>query len=271
MQIAGSLCVVSGASSGIGKATATELARRGAKVVLVARNAERLGQIASEIANAGGRAWAFPADLSKPQEVEALGQAVLEAHGVPQILIHSAGAGAWRFVEETSYQEFIEQMNTPYFAAAFLTRAFLPAMLEANQGFILSVCSPASRQVWPGAAGYIAARWALNGFTEALRADLYETNLKVCAFFPGKISDSEYFSRNPDTENRIPQVGRFLPEISSRQAALGLVRAIETQARTMFVPWQLGAFDLLARLFPRITERLAWSSGAKRKTQGAEG
>ncbi|MER3553858.1 MAG: short-chain dehydrogenase [Meiothermus sp.] len=269
MQIADSLCVVSGASSGIGRATAVELSRRGARVVLAARSGERLEALAAQIRSSSGQAWAFPADLSKPAEVEALAKAVLEAHGVPHALIHSAGAGAWRFVEETSYEEFAELMDTPYFTTVFLTRAFLPAMLGENRGFILSVCSPASRQVWPGAAGYIAARWALAGFTEALRADLYGTNLKVCAFFPGKISDSEYFTRNPDTEHRIPRVGRVLPEITSHQAAQGIVRALETEPRTVFVPWQLRAFDLFARLFPAVAEYLAWSSGAKRNIDHA--
>ncbi len=265
MKIAGSLCVISGASSGIGKACAFELSKRGAKVVLVARREGELGQIAAQIRAAGGQAWAFPADLSKPQEAQRLGEWVLCDLGTPDILIHSAGAGAWRFLDETPLEDLQGLMDTPYFAAAYLTRVFLPAMLERNRGSILSVCSPASRLVWPGATGYVAARWALNGLTEALRADLYHSQLQVCAFFPGKISDSEYFTRNTDTENRIPRVGRLIPQITSRQAALGIVRALERDARIMFVPWQLQAFDLLARWFPRIAEHLAWNTGAKRK------
>jgi short-subunit dehydrogenase len=265
MQIKDSLCVVSGASSGIGRATARELAKRGARVILVARRRERLEEAAREIRANGGQAWAYPADLTRPQAAEDLGRAVLEAHGVPHVLVHGAGAGAWRFIEETSYPDFIEMMSTPYFSAAFLTRALVPAMLEENRGFVLSVCSPASRQVWPGAVGYIAARWALQGFTEALRADFYRTNLKAGCFFPSKISDSEYFIQNTHTEQRIPGVGRLIPAITSHQAALGIVRAIEREARIAFEPWQLGAFDLLQKVFPRISERLAWSSGAKRE------
>ncbi|GIW23875.1 SDR family oxidoreductase [Meiothermus sp.] len=264
MKIAGSLCVISGASSGIGKSTAQELAERGARVVLVARRAQALEQLQIQIRAAGGQAWAFPADLSKPYEAVRLGEWVLGELGTPDILIHSAGAGEWRFLDETPLEDLQHLMDTPYFAAAYLTRVFLPAMLQRNRGFILSVCSPASRLVWPGATGYVAARWALNGLTEALRADLYHTGLRVCAFFPGKISDSEYFRRNTDTERRIPRIGRLIPEVTSRQAALGIVRALERDARMMFVPWQLHAFDLLARWFPRIAEHLAWKTGAKR-------
>ncbi|MBO1438369.1 SDR family NAD(P)-dependent oxidoreductase [Meiothermus sp. CFH 77666] len=265
MNIPGSLCVISGASSGIGKASALELARRGARVVLVARRAQTLEQLEGQIRASGGQAWAFPADLSQPREALRLGEWVLQELGTPDILIHSAGAGEWRFLDETPLEDLQRLMDTPYFAAAYLTRVFLPAMLQQNRGFILSVCSPASRLVWPGATGYIAARWALNGFTEALRADLYYTKLQVCAFFPGKISDSEYFTRNTDTERRIPRIGRLIPEITSQQAALGIVRALEQDARMMFVPWQLHAFDLLARWFPRIAEHLAWRTGARRR------
>ncbi|MCX7601374.1 MAG: SDR family NAD(P)-dependent oxidoreductase [Meiothermus sp.] len=268
MKIPGSLCVISGASSGIGKASALELGQRGARVVLVARRAQELEQVEGEIRAAGGQAWAFPADLSRPEEAQRLGDWVLHELGTPEILIHSAGAGAWRFLDETPLEALQSLMDTPYFAAAYLTRVFLPAMLQQNRGFILSVCSPASRLVWPGATGYVAARWALHGLTEALRADLYPTRLRVCAFFPGKISDSEYFTRNTDTESRIPRIGRLIPEITSQQAALGIVRALEREARVWFVPWQLQAFDLLARCLPRLAEHLAWSSGARRKPQG---
>ncbi|WP_299430575.1 SDR family NAD(P)-dependent oxidoreductase [uncultured Meiothermus sp.] len=265
MKIAGSLCIISGASSGIGKASAFELSKRGARVVLVARREQELGQIAAQIRAAGGQAWAFPTDLSNPQQAGRLGEQVLRELGTPDILIHSAGAGAWRFLDETPIEDLQRLMDTPYFSAAYLTRVFLPAMLQQNRGLILTVCSPASRLVWPGATGYMAARWALNGFTEALRADLYHSKLQVCAFFPGKISDSEYFTRNTCTENRIPRVGRFIPEITSQQAALGIVRALEHDARAKFVPWQLHLFDLLARWFPRIAEHLAWNTGARRK------
>ncbi|WP_027881305.1 SDR family NAD(P)-dependent oxidoreductase [Meiothermus rufus] len=264
MNIAGSLCVVSGASSGIGRACALELAQRQAQVVLVARREAVLEDLARQIRAAGGQAWAFPADLSQPEEAQRLGQQVLHRLGPPHILIHSAGAGAWRFLEETPFEEIPRLMAVPYFAAAYLTRAFLPAMLAQNRGFILSVCSPASRLAWPGATGYVAARWALQGLTEALRADLYPTRLRVCAFFPGQIRDSEYFSRNPGSLERIPRIGRLIPTITARQAALGIVRAIELEARICFVPWPLYLFDRVAHWLPRLAEHLAWSTGARR-------
>ena len=265
MQIANSLVVISGASSGVGRASAVELAARGAKVILVARSADKLEAIAAQIRQSGGQAWAYPADLSKSEQALQLAEWTLEQHGTPHILVHSAGAGEWRFLDETPIEDLQRLMDTPFFAAAYLSRVFLPSMLETNRGYILSVCSPASRQVWPGATGYIASRWALNGFTEALRADLYGTGLKAGCLFPAKISDSAYFQTNTDTEGRIPRIGRIIPAMTSREAALGVVRCIEQERPLLIQPWQMAVFDSFARLFPRVSEYFAFSTGAKRR------
>lgn len=270
MNIPNSLIVISGASSGIGRASALELAAMGARVILVARNSEKLEDIVAQIRHSGGQAWAFPADLSKPQQALKLAGWTLEHHRVPHGLIHSAGAGEWRFLDETPIEDLQRLMDTPFFSAAYLTRAFLPAMLEERRGYILSICSPASRQVWPGATGYIASRWALNGFTEALRADLYGTGLKAGCLFPAKISDSAYFQTNSDTENRLPSIGRIIPPMTSRQAALGVVRCLEQERSLLILPWQMAIFDSFARLFPRVSEYFAFSTGAKRGDQDLE-
>ena len=264
MKVPGSLAVVSGASSGIGRAAAIELARRGAKVVLLARGEEALEQTQVEIRKVNGRAWAYPVDLTRSEQVQAVGQIILEQHGTPQILVNSAGAGQWKFLEESSTADLEAMMAVPYFAAAYLTRVLLPAMLEVDQGIILMVCSPASKQAWRGATGYVAARWALAGFTEALRADLWDTGLKVCAFYPGKVS-SEYFIRNRRSENRIPTVGKFIPTLSPEQVAKHLVRAIERESKEVLIPWQLKAFDLGKKILPGLMDYLAWSTGPKRE------
>jgi short-subunit dehydrogenase len=264
MKISGNLAVVSGASSGIGRAAAVELARRGAKVVLLARGEETLEQTQVEVRKVNGRAWAYPVDLTRPEQVQAVGQIILEQHGTPQIVVHSAGAGQWKFLEESSAADLEAMMAAPYFAAAYLTRVLLPAMLEANEGLILSVLSPASKQAWRGATGYVAARWALAGFTEALRADLWDTRLKVCAFYPGKV-DSEYFIRNRRSEGRIPTVGKIIPTLSPEQVARHLVRAIERESREVLIPWQLKAFDVCKKLLPGLMDYMAWSTGPKRE------
>ena len=102
--------------------------------------------------------------------------------GTPDIIVNNAGAGQWKFVDETSPEEAVQMMAVPYFAAFYVTHAFLPGMLRRNTGHIVNVSSVGSRFVWPGATAYIAARWAVRGFTEALRADLAGTKIGVTLF-----------------------------------------------------------------------------------------
>jgi len=172
MMINGKLVLVSGASSGIGAATAKAMASAGGRVVLLARRKEALDQVAVEITSAGRQAWIYSVDLADAEAVAAVAKQITEERGTPDIIINNAGAGRWLFVDETSPAEAVQMMAVPYFAAFNVTHAFLPATLRRNSGHIVNISSVGSRFVWPGATTYLAARWAVRGFTEALRADL---------------------------------------------------------------------------------------------------
>jgi len=262
MNLRGRLAVVTGASGGIGAATARLLAREGAKVVLVARSHEALEAVAAEIRAAGGEAFAVSADLGAPGAVELLMRDVLGVHGVPDLLVNNAGAGRWLFTDETPPEEAVTMMAAPYFAAFFATRAFLPKMLERGSGTIVNVNSPVALMPWPGATGYAAARWALRGFTEALRQDLAGTGVGVMHFVPGKTS-SAYFEHNPGAEERIPLVSKVIPTLTPEQAAAALVGGVGRDARSVVVPFMLRLFWIFERPFPRLTRWLLRATGTK--------
>src|SRR5688500_5761481 len=202
MRIDGSMVVITGASFGIGRATAKAMARAGARVVLLARSAAPLASLASEI---GDGAYPYAVDLADARAVDAVVPAILRDHGVPDIVVNCAGAGRWLSVEETTPDEAVQMMAAPYFAAFFVTRAFLPRMLQRGSGRFVNVGSPAARLTFPGATGYIAARWALQGFTEALRVDLRGTGLGVTSVIPGTVATT-YFAHNPGVRERIPRI-----------------------------------------------------------------
>ena len=138
------IAVVTGASSGIGEATAKALAREGWRVVLVARRAERLEALAAEIAAAGGEARAEPLDAADGPAVMAMADRVRGEWGSPSLVINNAGAGVWRFLEETSVEQIVDMMGAPYLAAANTSRAFIDDMLARREGHIIHVGSPAS-------------------------------------------------------------------------------------------------------------------------------
>ena len=141
-QIDGSLALVTGASSGIGAATAKALAIQGAHVLLLARRESALQDVAAHINAKGGKATAYVVDVTDAVAVVKTEQEITDQHGTPDILINNAGFGKWRFVEEITPGEAADMMACPYFAAFNVTHAFLPAMMERGSGKIVCVNSP---------------------------------------------------------------------------------------------------------------------------------
>jgi uncharacterized protein len=123
--------------------------RRARRASRAARGCFR--SVAAEITAADGTARTFPVDLADANAVEAFAKQVTKELGTPDIIINNAGAGRWLCVDETSPAEAVEMMAVPYFAAFYVTRAFLPAMLQRNSGHIVNISSVGSRFVWPGA------------------------------------------------------------------------------------------------------------------------
>jgi short-subunit dehydrogenase len=264
MNVSGRTIVVTGASRGIGQATARALARAGGRTALLARSPE-IERVATEIVAQGGKARGYVVDLTDPAAVERTAQQVASDLGAPDIVINNAGAGRWLYVEETPPAEAAAMMASPYLAAFYVTRAFLPAMLARHQGYIVNVNSPAAWLPWPGATGYMAARWALRGFTAALRADLHDTGIQVLQIVPGKVS-STYFEHNPQSEERIPRIALWLPTLTPEQVAAALVRGIERDRREVMMPAMLRVVMLARALAPVVVDRLMFRTGARRTT-----
>ncbi|GAB4150422.1 MAG: SDR family oxidoreductase [Candidatus Promineifilaceae bacterium] len=260
MDISGKIAVITGASSGIGAATALLLAQKGARVVLLARREDKLAEVRRDIVTQGGQAVIYPVDLANAAAVSYVARAVFADVGPPDILINNAGAGRWLTVAETPPEEAEQMMAAPYFAAFNTTHAFLPAMLARNSGHILNVTSVASYAAWPGATGYIAARWAMRGFTLGLRADLHRTRIGVTLFAAGKV-DTPYFTRNPGSEERIPGLSRIVPTLSSAQVAAAIVRAVQQERHEVIVPPIATLFVQLHKFLPGVVDRLLIQTG----------
>jgi short-subunit dehydrogenase len=263
MDIAGRLALVTGASSGIGAATARAVARKRGRVLLLARTRQALEQVAAEIKGAGGEAWVYPVDLADAGAVERTVDAIQRDVGVPDIIINNAGAGRWLWIEETSPADMVQMMAVPYFGAFYLTRAALPQMLRRNSGHIVNVTSVAGFMAWPGATAYTVARWAMRGFNEALRADLYGTRLGVTLFVSSLVR-SPYLEHNPGVEERLPGVARMLRTLTADEVAAAIVRAIEREQREVILPVLLRIMMGLHRVLPRAVEGLLLKTGARR-------
>ena len=249
MRLDDKFALVTGASSGIGEATARALAGHGAGVALIARSADRLARVGQEIAAAGGKALAFPAGLADPDQAARACEAAIAEAGAPDILVNNAGAGRWLSTIETSFAEARAMIELPYLAAFAVTRALLPAMLARGGGQIVNVASPASYMAWPNAAAYIAARQALKGFSDALRLEVAPRGLLVSLVVLGTV-ESAYWEHNPGSRERVPN--GFAP-LGADQAAQTIPRAIDKRRRYVVRPALFRLLFAMEAIAPGIT------------------
>jgi short-subunit dehydrogenase len=256
------LAVVTGASSGIGAATARRLARDGWRTVLVARTRSKLEEAANAIEGTGGQADIEAVDAADGAEVLAMAERVCQRHGAPRLIVNSAGAGRWLFVEETSPEEVKRMMEAPFLAAFNLCHAFMADMLEARAGTIIHVGSPASRIPWPGATGYISARWALRGLHESLCQDLRGTGLQSCHVVFGEVSSS-YFDNNPGVRDSMPRLGRLIPVLTPERCAEIIVRTACRPRRQVVAPTMLRLMYWTAAVAPAPTRWLVARTGRR--------
>lgn len=257
------LAVVTGASSGIGAAAAGALAMDGWRVVMVARGAEALEAARDRIAAAGGDAVVAPADAADGAAMVTLAGQVVAEHGVPEVVVNSAGAGEWRFIEDTPPGDAAAMMGAPFFAAFHTTHAFMSAMLERRRGVFVHVGSPASIIPWPGATGYTCSRWALRGLHEALRQDLRGTGLHSCHVMFGPVA-SGYWDNNPGTFDSAPEIGkRLLRELPPAECGQVILDVIRRPRAEVLHPPLLRSYKWSLR--PLMRWAVARTSGSRRK------
>ena len=263
MEIRDATAVVSGASSGIGRATAAAIAAYGGHPVLLARTESALDDAVEVIRDRGGEATAFPVDLSDPDAVTDVATDIRAEVGVPDIVVNNAGVGEWRAIDETTPEQARAAISVPYLAAFYLTRAFVDEMLARDRGHVVNLTSAAAYVPPPGATAYNASRWAMRGFSESLRGDFRNTNLGVTLLAAAKV-DTPYFEHNPDSEERIPGIARLFRTLSPQQVASKIVEAIRDERKRVIVPPEFRAALVCHRLFPGLMQWLTNATGWRR-------
>ena len=254
------VALVVGASSGVGAATARELARRGWAVVVSARSEDRLVSLTQAI---GPDASCKSCDATLPADVAALESFVRERHGVPDVAINCAGLGRWKRLEDTSPEELRLMIGAPYLAAANASRMFLDDMLRRRSGTLIHVNSPACYMPWPSAVGYTASRFALRGLHEALCQDLAGSGVRSCHVVFGRI-DSEYFDHNPGIEERMPGIAVTVRTLTVEECA-NVLADVAARPRSLVVhPFMLRLYYWNNLVAPWMTRWLLRVTGAQR-------
>lgn len=220
--------VVTGASSGIGRELARQLVRRAAVLVLVARRGDRLEQLRDELV-AGRpdlRVVVVPGDLSDEQAVDRAVTDIRAQVGAVDVLVNNAGMGDQVLFDQADWSRTRQVLYTNVIGLTQLTAAFVPSMVERGRGGVLNIGSGAGLTVMPVSAAYSASKHFVDGFSEALRADLAGTGVAVTQVCPGPV-DSEFDAVAGSAGGMTggpPQFMRISAATCARQAIAGLER-----------------------------------------------
>ena len=240
--------LITGASSGIGRALTLELARRGATLGLLARRADVLAEIVAEVEGVGGRALALPADVKDAESVREAADLLRAEFGHIDVLIANAGVGATTAALDLKAADVAEVININLLGAVNSATAVVPEMVARGQGQLVAISSLAAYRGLPKSAAYCASKAALSAFFESLRLDLTGTGVDVTIIHPG-------FIKTPLTAGRHAQMP-YLMELED--ATKKIVRAIEARRKSYAFPWQLASIVRAAMLMPNfLYDRIA--------------
>lgn len=241
------VAIVTGASSGIGAATARELAQRGARVVLAARRPDDLEAQVHAITEAGGRAIGVPTDVTDSTQLMRLVERAREVFGRIDVLVNNAGASWAKPVAETSVDEIIRLLQVNLLGAMLLTSAVLPEMQQRRQGAIISVSSVAGRIGTEPL--YSAAKFGVRGFSLALRRQLAGSGISVSLVVPGNIGTRMNISTGMTSDLREKLPG---PEL----VASTIANLVIHPRREVIVPFKYHAAVWLDQLLPGVADFL---------------
>ena len=249
MKIKGKTVVITGASSGIGRAAALEFARRGANVVLAARRSPPLEEVAAACRRFGVRATAIQTDVTKRDDCVAL----VEKAGNVDVLVNNAGFGTFDAIESAKPEDFAAMMDTNYLGTVYCTQAVLPQMLARKSGSIVIVASIAGLMGYARMGAYCATKFALVGFGEALRDEVIGRGVQVALVCPGT-TETEFFVNAE--RSKLPAAERLTPTLSPERVARAICDSAEDGRYRRIVPLFAAAFIRLKEFFPRFAHAM---------------
>jgi NADP-dependent 3-hydroxy acid dehydrogenase YdfG len=267
--IQGTIVVITGATSGIGRATALAFGEAGAKVVVAGRREERLNELVAELENKGCAALAVKMDVADQAQVENLIAKAIERFGKIDTLINNAGVGIAASFAEQSLADFKQVMEVNFWGAVYACKAVVPHMRKNKNGLIINISSIFGKRGMPYETAYSASKFALAGFSEALRAELMTENIDVSTIYPGAVQTEIFETANNQTGL---DLGASLPKFpASEMAKIILNNARFPQAEVVMAGDAI-ALNFFNKLAPGLVDlALGWSvpfvEGARRAKQ----
>ncbi len=249
MQLAGKTVVITGASSGIGRETALEMARRGARIVVAGRRSNLLETVVEECRSIGSECTPFVCDVKSATDCRRL---IASAQRV-DVLINNAGFAVFDAIEEANADDLHEMMQTNYFGAVHCTQAVLPQMLVRRSGTIVNVASIAGLMGYARMGGYCATKFAMIGFSEALRDEVIGRGVRVALVCPGT-TETEFFVKAE--RGKMPGASRLILAERPHRVARAICDAAEDGPYRRIRPFAARLFIRLKELAPRTAHAL---------------
>ncbi len=262
-SIQNKVVIITGASSGIGKATALEAAFRGARLVLAARRIEALKDVVDQCKSIGAQVIGIVTDVSKEEDCQILIGKAVEQFGQIDILINNAGISMRALFEKTDLSVIRKLMDVNFWGTVYCTKYALPYLIK-NKGSVVGVSSVAGYKGLPGRTGYSASKFAMQGFLDALRVENLKNELHVMVACPGFTAsnirntalsaDGSQQGESPRDESKM---------MSSEAVAKYLIKAIEKRKRTIVLTTQGKATVFLNKFIPSFFDRMLYNHMAK--------
>jgi uncharacterized protein len=245
VELKGSVVVVTGASAGIGWATAAAFAREDASVVVSARREERLNRLAEEIGELGGMAVPMACDVTDWSQVQALAERTRHEFGRCDVLVNNAGVPGGGSFAEMPIEQAEQVTRVNYLGVLYGTKAFLPMMLEAGRGHVVNVASLAGRFAVPGSAVYSASKHAVVAFSESLNSTMKPHGILVTAVNPGLVATEGFPHNDAIAKGRKVLKPEDIARVIVRVVAKGI-------APERSIPRWLAAMQVFRVLTPRL-------------------
>jgi len=258
MKFQNRIVVITGASSGIGKASAVEFAKNGANVILIGRRNEKLLEVEKKISKYKVSTLVCVCDVSNKSQVKEMSKQVLEKFGKIDILVNNAGFAIYGKVSDLEIEQMESQIATNYFGMVYCIKNFLPKMLSQNSGHIVNIASVAASFGLPGLASYSASKFAMLGFSEGLQHELNGTDVHVTVVSPIMVR-TNFFDHSS-----FESMPKFSPtSLSAETVAKSVLKAANSKRLEIIVPSIVRGAIWTKQTFPYLVNPIIGSTFRK--------
>jgi dehydrogenase/reductase SDR family protein 7B len=255
--------VITGGSSGIGKALAQEFGSKGSKILITGRNADELAKAEMELKNNGIHVVGFRSDVSREEDNRRMAEEAIRLFGRIDILINNAGISMRALFEDVDLDVVKKVMDINFYGVLYATKYCLPE-IKKNKGSIVGISSIAGYRGLPGRTGYSASKFALNGFLEVLRTELLKTGVHVLTACPGFTSSNirkRSLTKDGTSQGESPRNEAEM--MSAEECAAHIYRATVKRKRTLILTTQGRLAVFLNKWLPSFADKMVYNVMAK--------